>query len=93
MTDKQEKKERPKRLRVSTLKTEQHCVAEMSKLYKMARHGQLSTPDLTRYCQTIVQIHNALTIGRYGAELEAIKDAIQKAKTENVSNVVRLKRV
>ena len=38
---------------VSTLKTEPHCVAEMSKLYKMARHGDLSTTDLTRYVQTI----------------------------------------
>ena len=91
MTDKQEKK---KRLRVSTLKTERDCVAEMSKLYKMARHGELSTPDLTRYVQTITQVHNALTIGRYGAEIMEIKAAIEKARTENVhGNVVRLKRV
>jgi len=66
MADKQEKK---KRLRVSTLKTERDCVAEMSKLYR-ARHGELSTPDLTRYVQPITQVHNALTIGRYGAEME-----------------------
>lgn len=89
-----ETKEKKKRLRVSTLKTEQDCVAEMSKLYKMARHGDLSTPDLTRYVQTITQIHNALTIGRYGAEIMEIKDAIEKAKIENAhGNVVRLKRV
>ncbi len=71
MTDKQQHSsltgEKKKRLRVSTLKTERDCVAEMSKLYKMALHGELSTPDLTRYVQTITQVHNALTIGRYGA--------------------------
>ena len=91
MIDKQEKK---KRLRVSTLKTEQHCVAEMSKLYKMARHGDLSTTDLTRYVQTITQIYNALTIGRYGAEIDELKEAIDKRKLENApNNVVRLRRV
>ena len=91
MIDKQEKK---KRLRVSTLKTEQDCVAEMSKLYKMARHGEMKTPDLTRYVQTITQIHNALTIGRYGAEIDELKEAIEKRKLENApNNVVRLRRV
>ena len=44
--------------------------------------------------QTITQVHNALTIGRYGAEIMEIKDAIEKAKIENAhGNVVRLKRV
>ena len=79
-----ETKEKKKRLRVSTLKTEQDCVAEMSKLYKMARHGDLKTADLTRYVQTITQIHNALTIGRYGAESGEIRETIERAKIENV---------
>lgn len=91
MTGRQEKK---KRLRVSTLKSERACVAEMSKLYKMARHGEISTPDLMRFVQAINAVHNALTIGRYGAEIVELRDAIEKAKTENVyGNVVRLKRV
>ena len=90
MTHKQHK---PKRLRVSTLKTEQDCVREMCRLYKMARHDELSTPDLTRYIQAITQVHNALTIGRYGAEIEDLRAVLDRAKTENASNVVRLRRV
>lgn len=91
MTDKQEKK---KRLRVSTLKSEQACVTEMCRLYKMARHGELKVADLMRYVQAINTVHNALTIGRYGSEIEELKEAIEKRKTENApTNVVRLRRV
>jgi hypothetical protein len=66
----------------------------MSKLYRLARHGKLSTADLTRYVQAITQVHNALTIARYGAEIAQIKADIESHKLENAqANVVRLRSV
>jgi hypothetical protein len=92
MTDKRGNK--PKRLRVSTLTSEQKCVTEMCRLYKMARHGEITTNDLTKYVAAINSVHNALTIGRYGAEIEELKEAIEQRKAENArGNVVRLRRV
>jgi hypothetical protein len=88
------RKNGPKRLRVSTLKTEQACVAEMCRLYKMARHGEIGVADLMRYVQAINTVHNALTIGRYGAEIEELKEAIDQRKAENAPGaVLRLRRV
>lgn len=81
------------RIRCSRLETEQQCVAEMSKLYRQARHGKISTTDLTRYVQAISAVHNGLTFQRYGAEIEQLKDEIEKHKLESTNNVVRLRRV
>ena len=82
------------RIRCSRLQSEQQCIGEMSKLYRLARHGKITPNDLTKYVAAINVVHNALTIGRYGAEINELKEAIEKRKLENApNNVVRLRRV
>jgi hypothetical protein len=89
-----EKKQKKGRVRCSSLRSEQACVGEMAKLYRMARNDEISVTDYVRYVQGINTTLNGITMQKYGAEIMELKDGLERAKTENVhGNIVRLKRV